>query len=86
MNADPSDDTSGRDASRGPDEGALERLTERVRNVRDLKAFEATHRGDGRFTFELQKALSDLSRREAREAADALDELADLVREAGDQA
>ncbi len=73
------------DDDRGdPDQGALERLLSRVRNVQDLEAFEATHRGDGRFTFQLQKPPRDLSPREAREAADALEELADLVRRAGD--
>ena len=64
-------------------EDALERLTRRVRNVWDLEAFEATHRGDGRFTFQLQKPLDELTPQEAAEAADALQELADLVRDAG---
>lgn len=74
----------------GPDDGrgeapedALERLTERVRDVQDLQAFEATRREDGRFTFELQKPLTDLSPEEAREAAAELEKLAELVREAG---
>lgn len=77
MNADASDDPD------SPEDGGLDRLTARVRNVQDLQAFEATRREDGRFTFELQKPLADLSRQEAREAADALEELAGLVREAG---
>lgn len=78
-------DSKDRDRERREREadGALERLTRRVRNVRDLEAFEATHRGDGRFTFQLQKPPAELSPVEAREAADALEELAELVRKAG---
>lgn len=69
------------DAGHDPD-AALDHVLDRVRNVQDLQAFEATHRDDGRFTFELQKPLASLSRREGREAAEALEELARIVREA----
>lgn len=66
-----------------PSEEALDHVMERVRNVQDLEAFALTRRGDGRFTYELQKPLSDLTERESREAADALEELADHVRSGG---
>lgn len=80
MTAVPDDD--GDRQEKTPDD-ALERLTERVREVQDLQAFEATRREDGRFTFELQKPLVSLSPQEAREAAEELEKLAELVRRAG---
>lgn len=79
MTDDPQQDEEGPDA-----EEALEHVMERVRNVRHLGAFEVTHRDDGRFTCELQRPLSRLSRKEAREAAAALEELARLLREAAE--
>lgn len=59
---------------------ALARLTERVRDVRDLEAFEVTRRRDGRFRCRLGKPVVELSSREALEAADALEELAAEIR------
>lgn len=75
MSAEPGDEDQRRS------EEALSHLMERVRNVQDLRPFAVTRREDGRFTYELQKPLPDLSEEEAREAAEMLEELAGLVRE-----
>lgn len=63
-------------------ERALDRLEERVREVRHLHPFSLSRREDGRFACELQKPLSELTEEEGRAAADALEELARAIREA----
>lgn len=70
----------GGDASRREEE-ALNRLESRVREVQHLQAFEMSRREDGRFVCELTKPLDELSPREARAAADALEKLAGLLRD-----
>lgn len=62
-------------------EQALDRLEERVQEVQHLQPFSISRREDGRFSCELTKPLSELSGREARAAADALEELARVLRE-----
>lgn len=73
-------DRPGEDARRR-EERALDRLEARVREVQHLHPFEMSRREDGRFVCELTKPLSELSAREARAAADALEGLADLLRQ-----
>lgn len=73
-------DRPGEDA-RSREERALDRLEARVREVQHLHPFEMSRREDGRFVCELTKPLSELSPREARAAADALEGLADLLRQ-----
>ena len=68
--------------SRQRAERALDRLEERVRDVRHLQAFTISRREDGRFTCELAKPLSELSPEEARVAARHLEDLARAIREA----
>lgn len=63
-------------------EKALDRLEDRVREVRHLHPFSVSRREDGRFSCSLEKPLSELSPDEARAAADALEELAALLRRA----
>lgn len=62
-------------------EQALDRLEERVQEVQHLQPFSISRREDGRFSCELTKPPSELSGREARAAADALEELARVLRE-----
>lgn len=61
-------------------ERALDRLEERVRDVQHLHPFSMSRREDGRFSCSLEKPLSELSVKEARAAADALEELARFLR------
>lgn len=61
-------------------ERALRRLERRVLDVRHLKAFEVSRKEDGRFSCELVKPLSELTEEEARCAAEALEDLARLIR------
>lgn len=62
-------------------EEALHRLGRRVRNVRHLGPFELSRKADGRFRCELMKPISSLSSEEARQAAEALEELAAAIRD-----
>lgn len=75
----------------GPDEEArrraeraLDRLEERVQDVRHLHPFEMSRREDGRFRCELKKPLSELTRRERLATAEALEEMARLLRRAAE--
>lgn len=63
-------------------ERALDRLEERVREVQHLHPFEMSRREDGRFSCEMKKPLSELTPEEARAAAQALEEVAGLLRKA----
>lgn len=76
----------------GPDEEArqraeeaLDRLEERVRDVRHLHPFEMSQREDGRFRCELKKPLSELTRKERLATAEALEEMARLLRRAAEE-
>lgn len=74
----------GEDARRRAEQ-ALNRLEDRVREVRHLHPFSVSRREDGRFTCSLDKPLSELSPEEASAAADALEELAGLLREVAEE-
>lgn len=71
--------------SRERAERALDRLEERVQDVRHLHPFVMSRREDGRFRCELKKPLSELSRDERLAAAEAMEEVARLLREAVDE-
>lgn len=73
------------DDARERAERALDRLEERVRDVHHLHPFSVSRREDGRFSCELTRPLSELSPREARSAARALEELARAIREAAEE-
>lgn len=75
-----SDDASRRERS----EQALGRLEDRVRHVRHLHPFEVSVRDDGRFRCQLGTPVSQLTPDEALAVADALEELAELVRDSVD--
>lgn len=77
MTADRPDEESSQRAER-----ALDRLEERVQEVRHLHPFRMSRREDGRFTCELAKPLSELSPEEAQAAARHLEDLARAIREA----
>ena len=73
-------DRPGEDARRREEE-ALDRLEARVREVQHLHPFEMSRREDGRFVCELTKPPAELTAREARAAAEALEDLASLLRD-----
>lgn len=65
-------------------ERALDRLEARVREVQHLQPFEMSRREDGRFSCVLTKPFSELTRQEGQAAAEALEELARLIRDSVD--